>query len=119
FLVGKVLGMHEGHVEELPFGRCQTAVETLVDRIARDLQCRSVCGEGVGAAAEHIAGKLVVDDDRGTRGTRFLESSVGDGLADLPVEAEKALADRLVRLRAYLEPVLRRQFLEPEAKSLV
>ena len=67
FLLGEDLRMHEGHVEELLLVRRHVAVKSLQHRVPRNSDGQVVGAEGIGAFAEHVARKLIVDDDRRER----------------------------------------------------
>ncbi len=65
-----ILRMHEWHIEERPLLLGQLLIELQINRLFSNLLREMIGGKGVGAIAEHIARKLVEEDDRGERGFR-------------------------------------------------
>ncbi len=66
-MVGQLLGMHEGHIEEFEQGRVDPAICAAPDRAAGDIPRQRVAGKGLRCAAKHVAGKLVEHDDERER----------------------------------------------------
>ena len=57
--------MHEGHVDKASARRRNGLVKPAFDSRLDDAERQVVGGEGAVGAAEHVAGKLVEDDDQG------------------------------------------------------
>lgn|GEM_PF-3872346 len=66
----KILRMHERHIEERPLLLGQLLIELQIHRLSGNLLRQMIGGKGVGAITEHIARKLVEEDDRGERSFR-------------------------------------------------
>ena len=61
-LVGEVLRMIEGQIEEFAQGRIDPCVDAVLDGAVRHLARQGIAGIGPRIAAEYVAGKLIEHD---------------------------------------------------------
>ena len=104
-LVGTILRMHERQIEKgAHVGR--GAIEAVKDGAAGDRPRQRVCGEGARLPTEHVARKLVEQDQQRERTLRaLLPFGVLGGGGDL-VEAEKMPADFVIERGVLFKPAL-------------
>lgn len=69
-LIGEILRMHEGEIEEAPFGVGECAVEPAGNRACSDRVREMIGRKGARRALEHVARELVEHDDKGKRPLR-------------------------------------------------
>ena len=110
--------MHERHEQEGQLRPLQRLIRPGPDRFLRQRQRQGVSGETASVFPVQIAGKLVEYDD-------FSQPSFGRFTPvpelgpDRPVVGlAKAGSDGLVDFSESLEPLLRRQFIEPECQHI-
>ena len=95
-LVGEVLRMLEGQVEEPPDVALNLQVVPGLQRLPGDHPCQGIGGEGMARAAEGVARKLVQQDQQGQRALRRLRPVIqrppGSGMVcDLESLAEQGV----------------------------
>src|SRR5882762_8689629 len=62
-LVGQAFGVFERQIEEQPLGRRDLLIEPARDRALGHATRKRIGREGIGLAAEHVAGKLIEYED--------------------------------------------------------
>ncbi len=117
-LHGQVFRMLEGDVDEAPFLRRQLHVQALGDGALRQGERLRVRSEGLGRAAEHVAGKLIEHKYGGKHAFRVVEPTGRDAILQRLIGLAKPRRDLRIDMRRRAVPFLRRQLLEPEADDL-
>ena len=117
FLGGKVLGMHEGHVEPAARNLRQGRVEAARNRLARNAERLGIGRPGPVIVAIDVARELVEQDDEGERAFRLAHPIVVIALRRRLHRIAELAADFRVEGVAFREPLLR-PGIEPEIEHV-
>lgn len=125
-LDGDIFGMLEGQVQEDALERTQHEVAATIDGLARRAQRDGIGGKGARSTAEHVAGKLIQEDDERQTGERTLNPRPECARRGPFPEGEKAPPTREVEILRFLKPELARSTAlgrigtaEPEIEDLL